>query len=158
MVRVLFVCLGNICRSPMAQAVFQRLVDDSGLSSEVEVDSAATGPWHVGEQPDPRAVESIESRGYEIRHLVGRQVDPSDFESFDYILAMDRTNLENLRQICPEEFKPKLQLVMDYAELPGHPEVPDPYGGGEEGFDVVFDLIDSAVRGLLRHIRQNNLQ
>ncbi len=158
MVRVLFVCLGNICRSPMAQAAFERLVAESGLESEVQVDSAGTGPWHVGEAPDPRAAEIAAERGYPITHQRGRQISAEDYEGFDYILAMDRENLANLRLECPSGLHHKLQLLMDYSDLPGYPEVPDPYHGGEEGFEIVADLIESAVRGLLSHIRQNDLQ
>ncbi len=152
MIRVLFVCTGNICRSPTAEGVFRGLVESAGLVESIEVDSAGTAHWHVGRAPDPRSAETARRRGIDIDRLRGRQVDDGDFEYFDYILAMDRDNLLELRRIGPAERHGKLRLLMEYAPDFGIDEVPDPYYGGESGFDRVFDMIEAASRGLLDEI------
>ncbi len=151
-VRVLFVCLGNICRSPTAHAVFERLVDAEGLSQHIEVDSAGTGAWHVGQPPDERAMAAAKVRGYRMAHLRARQVDPADLEAFDYVLAMDRSNLEHLRALCPRGLHERIALFLSHADCQ-EDEVPDPYYGGQDGFGLVLDLVESAAAGLLRDIR-----
>ena len=149
---VLFVCLGNICRSPTAHGVFEGMLAGRGLADMVEVDSCGTGGWHVGEAPDTRAAAEAAKRGYELGHLRARQVSAADFRRFDYILAMDRANLRDLRLLCPSEYAGHLGLFLEFAPDTGVTEVPDPYYGGEEGFSHVLDLVESASEGLLETI------
>lgn len=150
MTRVLFVCLGNICRSPTAHGVFESLLASHPLAAEVEVDSCGTGAWHVGEAPDERAVAEAARRGYRLDHLRARQFRPEDFERFDYILAMDEDNLASLEALHPEDYRGHLGLFLEFAPDSGRREVPDPYYGGAGGFSEVLDLIESASNGLLR--------
>ena len=151
--RVLFVCMGNICRSPMAEGAFTRLVDDAGLSARIAADSAGTHAYHIGEPPDERAQRAAARRGYAIGNQRGRQVMPVDFAEFDYILAMDDANLRALNRLCPPQHARKLRLLMEYHVDPAIREVPDPYYGGNDGFERVLDLVEHASRGLLRHLR-----
>jgi len=152
MTKVLFVCMGNICRSPTAHGVFLKIVDDKSLNKLIEVDSAGTHAHHVGEQPDPRAQAASLRRGIDLSPLRARQVKSSDFEYFDYILAMDRDNYSNLERICPAGYEHRLHLFLDYSALFEEKEVPDPYYGGESGFEHVLDLVEDASRGLLDEI------
>ena len=152
-VKVLFVCLGNICRSPTAEGVFTHQLREAGLLDLVSVDSAGTGHWHVGKAPDSRAIAAAASRAYDISRLRARQVDAADFTAFDYVLAMDEANLDELRALCPEDFSGHLGLFLNFA-APGSPTaVPDPYYGGAAGFDEVLDLVEAASAGLLQDIR-----
>ncbi len=153
MTSVLFVCLGNICRSPTAHGVFQHTIDHSALAGRVRVDSAGTGAWHVGKPPDRRAQQEALRRGVDISGLRARQVTGSDFHDFDLILAMDQQNLSDLQENCPVALQHKLGLFLSYAD---HPEtdVPDPYYGGEEGFRHVFNLVESASLGLRDQLLQ----
>jgi protein-tyrosine phosphatase len=152
-VRVLFVCMGNICRSPTAHGVFERLVRDAGLSEHVEIDSAGTHAYHVGEPPDPRAQSTALTRGYDLSAQRARRVRVEDFESFDFVVAMDAENLADLAAICPGEHREKLTLFMHYAGHLGEDEVPDPYYGGRQGFERVLDLVEAAAHGLLEQVR-----
>jgi protein-tyrosine phosphatase len=152
--RVLFVCMGNICRSPMAEGVFKRCVAEAGLSHYIASDSAGTHEYHIGEPPDARAQRAVERRGYDISGLRGRQVTRRDFREFDYVLAMDETNLRLLARLCPQEHAHKLKLFMDFHADPAMREVPDPYYGGVQGFESVLDMVEKAAQGLLRHLRQ----
>jgi len=146
-VRVLFVCMGNICRSPTAEGVMRRLLRDEGLADQIELDSAGTGGWHAGEPPDPRATEAARRRGIELAGAA-RQVEPEDFERFDLILAMDRDNLAALRRLAPDDAaRGKVRLLL------GDRDVPDPYYGGERGFEDVLDLVEGACRELLDELR-----
>ncbi|HID46653.1 MAG TPA: low molecular weight phosphotyrosine protein phosphatase [Chromatiaceae bacterium] len=156
-VSVLFVCMGNICRSPTAHGVFRKLVQDEGLDQLIEIDSAGTHAYHVDSPPDRRAQATAVSRNLDLSDLRGRQVEAGDFHRFDYVLAMDNENLENLRQICPAGTEEKISLFMDFAPDYGMPEVPDPYYGGDRGFEQVFDMIEEACSGLLADIRQHHL-
>jgi protein-tyrosine phosphatase len=149
---VLFVCLGNICRSPTAQGVFQQKVNAAGLQDRILVDSAGTGAGHVGESPDPRAISAALSRGYDLSMLVARTFSVSDFSRFGYILAMDQQNLGQLRQIAPADYPGQLRLFLDFHPHPLLTEIPDPYPGARSGFDQVLDLIEVASDGLLREI------
>ncbi|MGK2742493.1 low molecular weight protein-tyrosine-phosphatase [Tepidicaulis sp. LMO-SS28] len=149
MVRILFVCLGNICRSPTAEGVFARRAEAAGL--DFEADSAGTGDWHIGKAPDPRAASAAKARGYEIAHLRARQVSRDDFSAFDYVLAMDRMNLAELQRLAPTRFKGTLRLFLDFAPDAPLREVPDPYYGGDDGFAEVLDLIEAASDGLIAH-------
>lgn len=151
MQRVLFVCLGNICRSPTAHGVFEHMVHERGLSELIEVDSCGTGAWHVGEAPDTRSQAEARARGYELSHLRARQLERSDFERFDYILVMDRQNLSDAQRLCPSDYPGRLSLFLDFAKS-AIKEVPDPYYGGKAGFAQVLDLVESASEGLLDEI------
>ncbi|WP_457671682.1 low molecular weight protein-tyrosine-phosphatase [Thiolapillus sp.] len=156
-VGVLFVCMGNICRSPTAHGVFRQLARDEGLEQRIEIDSAGTHAYHVGSSPDPRAQAAAASRNIDLSDLRGRQVETGDFHRFDYILAMDNENLGILGNLCPVGAEEKLHLFMDFAPDYGMWEVPDPYYGGDRGFDQVFDMIEQASRGLMEEIRQRHL-
>lgn len=152
--RVLFVCMGNICRSPMAEGVFKRHVAEAGLSDQIASDSAGTHGYHIGEPPDPRAQRALERRGYDISELRARQVTRRDFDEFDHVLAMDEANFRLLARLCPQAQAHKLKLFMEFHADPAMREVPDPYYGGVQGFDTVLDMVEAAAQGLLRHLRQ----
>ncbi len=157
MVRVLFVCLGNICRSPLAEGVFRDMVTRAGLIEKIQIDSAGTHAYHVGDPPDPRALEAALRRGIDIGTLQGRKAARRDFEVFDYILAMDRENHANLLAICPHGLEHKLRLFLEFAPDRPEQEVPDPYYGGANGFERVLDMVEEASRGLLDDIRARYL-
>jgi protein-tyrosine phosphatase len=146
--------MGNICRSPTAEGVVRAHVERAGLADRVELDSAGTHAYHVGEPPDPRSQKAAARRGYDLSRLRARRVKEADFLRFDLILAMDRDNLSLLVKACPEEHQGKLQLFLDFARECGRDEVPDPYYGGPEGFDHVLDLAEAAAAGLLEFLRQ----
>jgi len=150
-VRLLMVCLGNICRSPTAQGVMEKYILNNSLQDFIEVDSAGTGDWHIGHPPDPRATRAAEHRGYAIVSQKARQVAPSDFHEFDYILAMDRNNLNNLKDQCPGNHRHKIKLLLDYGQY-SHDTVPDPYYSGDQGFELVLDLVEDACTQLLRQV------
>ncbi len=154
--RVLFVCLGNICRSPSAEGVFRETLANAGQEEAVFIESAGTGNWHVGKAPDARAQKAALGRGIDISAQRARQVRARDFEDFDLILAMDHDNLHDLRQAAPASARERIQLFLDFAPELGVSEVPDPYYGGSRGFDDVLDLIEAASAGLLDHIVQTS--
>ena len=149
------VCLGNICRSPTAHGVLEKSISVSGLSHLIEVDSAGTGDWHIGENPDARATTAAATRGYDISQQTARQVAAEDFERYHYILAMDRTNLKDLKARCPRAMLPKLQLLLAYGNST-HESVPDPYYSGEEGFELVLDLVEESCSNLLQKIIEDH--
>jgi len=153
-VRILFVCLGNICRSPTAAGVLRALAAREAPELKLEVDSAGTSGYHIGQQPDPRTREAAARRGYDLSALRARIVEPIDFERFDLILAMDRENLRVLRRRAPAAAHRRLRLFLEFAPEAAPEDVPDPYYGGPNGFEEVLDLIESATRGLLTHLRQ----
>lgn len=157
MVKILFVCLGNICRSPTAEGVFRELVKRKGLSDVIKTDSAGTGNWHVGKEPDIRAQETAKIRGFDISDLRGRQALAKDFITFDYVVAMDRSNYGNLQNICPDGYHDRLHMFLSFFEDSPEEEVPDPYYGGPAGFDYVFDLVEEASEGLIKDIEKNYL-
>ncbi len=152
-VKVLFVCMGNICRSPTAHGVFRKLVEDNALTQQIEIDSAGTHAYHVGNPPDGRAQETAISRGIRLDDLRARQVNAGDMRAFDYIIAMDDDNYRILHDLCPREFRDKLYLLMQFAPELGAKEVPDPYYGGALGFEQVFDMVEAASAGLLEEIK-----
>ena len=156
-VKVLMVCLGNICRSPTAHAVFAQRVGAAGLIHRIEVDSAGTGDWHIGHKPDNRAREAGARRGYDLDSLRARQVCADDFSRFDYILAMDENNLRYLQQLSHPQLRHKIRLFMEFSDSKER-AVPDPYYGGPEGFEQVLDLVEAASDGLLDHIRDTELR
>ncbi|MDX1693885.1 MAG: low molecular weight protein-tyrosine-phosphatase [Ketobacteraceae bacterium] len=153
MTKVLFVCLGNICRSPTAEAVFRGLAEKEDMLEDLVIDSCGTSGYHIGESPDDRAAAVARRRGYDMSDLMGRQVNASDFETFDYILAMDRANLRDLRRQCPAAMQEKIALFLTYSKKYSEDEVPDPYYGGAQGFDRVFDMVEDASIGLLEAIK-----
>jgi protein-tyrosine phosphatase len=146
--------MGNICRSPTAEGVFRRYVNSAGLSDLIGIDSAGTHGYHVGSAPDPRAVAAAARRRYDLNGLKARRVRDADFGEFQHLLAMDQTNLDHLLEQCPLIHRGKLSLFLDYAPRAKYREVPDPYYGGAEGFELVLDLIEQASEGLLDHLRQ----
>ena len=152
--RVLFVCMGNICRSPTAEGVFREFVRRHAPELELEIDSAGTHDYHVGEPPDPRALKAASTRGLDISGLRARQVEDADFERFDLILAMDRLNYETLRDRSPPVFHSRIRLLLEFADDTGRQEVPDPYYGGAKGFEEVLDLLEDASAGLLAEVRR----
>ena len=154
-IRVLMVCLGNICRSPTAEAMLRRKAHEAGLDGRIEVDSAGTADYHVDSPPDRRAIAHGERRGLEMRHLRGRQVSREDFDRFDHVLAMDEDNLMNLRRLRPPGSHAKLALLLSYAPEAGALEVPDPYYGGPEGFETVLDLAAAAADGFIASVVSN---
>ncbi|MGH8218641.1 MAG: low molecular weight protein-tyrosine-phosphatase [Steroidobacteraceae bacterium] len=152
--RVLFVCLGNICRSPTAEAVFRTLAAREAPDLHVLVESAGTAEYHVGSAPDARAQAAARRRGYQMAGLRARSIERRDFGRFDLILAMDRSNLSALQRLAPHTAAERVRLFLEYAADAGVREVPDPYYGGPNGFEEVLDLIEDASRGLLRHLRE----
>lgn len=150
MKKVLFVCLGNICRSPTAEAVFKKMAKEAGL--KVEIDSAGTIATHTGEQPDSRSMEHGKKRGYSFHGQYSRKVKQSDFQYFDYIFAMDRSNLRDLLAQCPKELHHKVQLFLSLSNDPEQ-EVPDPYYGGDAGFERVLDLVENASTALITRLK-----
>jgi protein-tyrosine phosphatase len=159
-VRVLFVCLGNICRSPTAEGVMRGLVEEAGLSTRIEVESAGTGDWHVGEGPDERAAAAAARRGVTLAGSA-RRVEPADLDAYDYLIAMDRDNLAELRRLASgPHHEVKLGLLREHDEIAaaaGELEVPDPYFGGPDGFEVVLDTVEAACRGLLARIADERI-
>lgn len=158
MTKILFVCMGNICRSPTAEGVFRKMVQDAGLNKDVRLDSAGTHAYHVGEAPDVRAQAAARKRGYEIADIRARQIRPDDFREFDYILAMDWDNLQLLQQQCPRGYQHKLMLLMRFANEFEEATVPDPYYGGPEGFNKVLDYVEDACTGLAEVVRKRAMQ
>ncbi len=150
---VLFVCMGNICRSPTAEGVFRHHVNAAGLSDNIEIDSAGTHAYHVGEPPDRRARAAAERRGMSLDGIRARRVHATDFERFDYIIAMDEDNLYRLRQEAPDGHTAELRLFLEFS-AGAETEVPDPYYGGTAGFERVLDLVDDASRGLLDALKR----
>jgi protein-tyrosine phosphatase len=155
-VKILFVCLGNICRSPTAEAVFRAIAARDAPDLTVEVDSAGTAGYHIGAPPDPRTISAAHRRGYDMSPLRARVVEPRDFELYDLILAMDRENLSALHQRAPAHTLEHIRLFLEFAPDTGVAEVPDPYYGGPNGFEEVLDLIEAATHGLLQHLRQRS--
>lgn len=155
-VSVLFVCMGNICRSPTAEAVFRHYVESAGMAEQILIDSAGTHDYHIGDKPDARAQRAAQQRGYDMSRLRGRQVGEGDFSSFDYVLAMDMANLSILQRITPPGSDTRARLFLEYARHHGEREVPDPYYGGEDGFERVLDMVEDAAQGLLQEIRRQH--
>lgn len=152
---VLFVCLGNICRSPTAHAVFRQKVKDAGIL--VEIESAGTSAYHEGAKPDPRSIAAGKKRNYDFSGIESRKIRDEDFEHYDYILAMDNDNLASLLNQCPSEYQHKVKLFLTFAENYGDTdEVPDPYYGGAAGFELVLDLIEDASKGLLQALNNKS--
>jgi protein-tyrosine phosphatase len=152
---VLFVCTGNICRSPTAEAIFRKLAADAGMAEAVTADSAGTHGYHVGEPPDPRAQKAAAKRGYDLNALRARTIEDADFQRFDLILAMDQEHYATLSRIAGAAAGHKLKLMMSYARRFKEREVPDPYYGGPQGFERVLDMLEDAAEGLLESLRRD---
>ncbi len=153
-ISVLFVCLGNICRSPSCEGVFRKLALAHQIDVEIEIDSAGTGNYHIGHPPDARAIAAAARRDIDISDLRARQAHAQDMEIFDYVIAMDRMNHEDLMRLSPRHARSKIRLLMEFAHNWPDDEVPDPYYGGKAGFDRVLDMIEDASEGLIADIRR----
>jgi protein-tyrosine phosphatase len=151
-INVLFVCMGNICRSPTAEGVFTDLLAKNSLTQRFKVDSAGTHAYHVGDAPDLRAQKAARDRGIELKHIRSRKIAAYDFVEFDHILVMDDDNFQVLDALCPEEYKPKIGYLLDYAPHFQTREVPDPYYGGAYGFERVLDMVEAACEGFLKTV------
>lgn len=148
---VLFICTGNICRSPTAEGILRKRVEELGL--DVVVDSAGTHGYHVGDAPDPRSIKAAAKRGYDISRLKARRIAAEDFEHFDFVVALDGEHMRLMRRSCPPELQHKLCEMMVFAPQAQHREVPDPYYGPADGFELVLDLLEEAIEGLLKEIQ-----
>ena len=157
MVNVLFVCLGNICRSPLAEGIFSHLVSKQGLENKIKVESAGISGWHIGERPDSRSIEVANANGIELDSY-GRKAITEDFKEFDYIIAMDRDNFSDLKKLPGKsrEGAAKLYLIRDFDDLGKGQDVPDPYYGGDEGFTYVYELLDRSCQNLLEEIKESH--
>lgn len=154
-VKVLFVCLGNICRSPTAEGVFRHIIQQASLEHNIVVDSAGTHAYHVGEPPDNRAQKAAIKRNIDLSNQRARRVSRKDFLEFDYVIAMDTDNKNDLLSMCPDGYEDKIHLFLDFSDS-DETDVPDPYYGQGRGFDIVLDLVEGAARGLLRHIQNHH--
>lgn len=154
-IKVLFVCMGNICRSPTAEGVFTKLVNDKNLTTLFTIDSAGTHAYHVGNPPDYRAQQAARGRGVELQHLRARKIDESDFDYFDYILVMDDDNFANVTYDCPPEQREKIKYFLDFAPHLGVRQVPDPYYGEKLGFERVLDMVEDASLGFLEALQKS---
>ncbi|SJM89392.1 low molecular weight protein-tyrosine-phosphatase [Crenothrix polyspora] len=153
---VLFVCMGNICRSPTAEGVFAKLIKDKHVDKYFLIDSAGTHAYHIGDAPDLRSQKAANDRGVTLAHLRARKVNREDFVNFDFILVMDDDNYANLIMQCPEQYKNKIHYFLDYAPQLATREVPDPYYGGKYGFEKVLDMIEAASLGFLAHVQKTD--
>jgi protein-tyrosine phosphatase len=153
MKKVLFVCLGNICRSPAAEGVFRHLVEQAGLQGAIQIDSCGTAAHHAGEPADTRMQTHAKDRGYELTSIA-RGLERSDLEEFDYIITMDNSNYNNVVALTADDIKYKIKKMMDFATHHPHDQIPDPYYGGSEGFELVLDLLEDACQGLLEDIQK----
>jgi protein-tyrosine phosphatase len=156
MIRVLFVCMGNICRSPTAEGVFRHKVNEAGLSDKIHIDSAGTHAYHIGNPPDPRSQQAALKRNIDLSGQRARKVSTDDFDEFDYVIAMDMSNMDDLQAICPSGLEGKVQPFLKFAASTNVTEVPDPYYGGGNGFEIVLDLIEEAADGLITHLQKHH--
>lgn len=157
-INVLFVCLGNICRSPAAQGILEKMVFDAGLEQQIKVDSCGTAAFNVGKNPDPRSVAASAEAGYDISQQIARQIDDDDFTNNDIIIAMDRPNLTNIQAWAPKDFKGEINLFMHYAKHNGHTQIPDPYYADTNQFNAVINTLEKASQALLDYIKQHYLE
>jgi protein-tyrosine phosphatase len=153
LVSVLFVCTGNICRSPTAEGVFRAMLKSTGLAEQVAVDSAGIAGYHKGEPPDERSTITARNRGIDLSNQRARQLDSEDFETFDFLVAMDQTHFDHMMRLCPESETARIKLLLDYAPQVGTRNVPDPYYGAHDGFNYVLDLVEAGSTGLLQEVR-----
>jgi len=151
---VLFVCTGNICRSPSAEAILRHKASESGVGDRLTIDSAGLGEWHLGDSPDPRAAEAVEARGYPMGAQTARLVTARDFERFDYVIALDEGHHAQLAKLCPPGRRDRLRLFLEFAPHAGRKSVPDPYYGDTRGFDAMVELIEAGTDGLLADLAE----
>jgi len=151
--RTLFVCTGNICRSPTAEAIFRHRIREAGLDDILEVDSCGTHGYHVGESPDPRTIQAAKGRGYQMVDLIARQLQTEDFHQFDLILALDKGHLSHIEAYAPADRRANCALFLEYVGVNHHSQVPDPYYGGEDGFQLVLDLVEEGTERLLTQLQ-----
>ena len=156
MTKVLFVCMGNICRSPTAEGVFRHKVKNAALENEIEIDSAGTHAYHIGNPPDPRAQSAALKRGIDLSPLRARRVKPEDFMHYDYVIAMDESNRKDLQTVCPAGYEDRIHMFLDFGGSDNN-EVPDPYYGSGNGFEIVLNLIEDASEGLLKHLSSKHV-
>ncbi len=157
MVKILFVCMGNICRSPTAEGVFRHKVTEAGLEDRIHIDSAGTHAYHVGQPPDLRAQKTARAHGFDLSDQRARRVTTDDFKQFDYVIAMDSDNESDLHSVCPTGYDHRIHRFLAFAPLRTVTDVPDPYYGGSNGFEKVLELVENAADGLLDHLRRHNL-
>jgi len=157
LIKVIFICMGNICRSPTAEAVFTSMVNAKKLSQRIEVDSVGTGSWHIGNPPDKRSQLAAAQRGYDLTNQRSRLINNIDIIKSNYLIAMDTSNMESVQKMMPPGIKGKLSLFLEFAPHLDYKDVPDPYYSGTNGFDLVLDLVEEASKGLLTHIQNHNL-
>lgn len=155
-IKILFVCLGNICRSPTAEAVFRKLVETEGLSDYFEIDSAGTAGYHIGDMADSRSIRHAQKRGYDLTPHRARRIEAEDLDYYDYIITMDEDNYSNVAALCTTQWK-KLKRFMDFAPETGYDEIPDPYSRGPEAFELTLDLCEKAAKGLLDFLKEKHL-
>ena len=155
-IKVLFVCMGNICRSPSAEGVFRDKVLAAGFDDKIHIDSAGTHAYHIGNPPDPRSQQAATKRDYDLSAQRARKVEVSDFDEFDYVLAMDMSNEDDLQAICPAGLEEKIHLFLKFSDNTDKKEVPDPYYGSGNGFEIVLDLIEDAADGLIAHLQKHH--
>jgi protein-tyrosine phosphatase len=153
---ILFVCTANICRSPMAEGVLRKFLANQGMQDGFEIDSVGTHDYQVGKAPFADAVESARKRGYNITHLVSRKIRPHDFDHFDFILGMDRSNIANLKTIAPTRCKQKIELLLEYGDKYHGKEIPDPYGREKKDFELALDMIEDGCKGLVELLKATN--
>jgi protein-tyrosine phosphatase len=157
MVKILFVCMGNICRSPTAEGVFRHKVAEAGLEDRIAIDSAGTHAYHVGQPPDLRAQKTALNHGFDLSEQRARRITADDFEQFDYVIAMDSDNESDLHAVCPAGYEQRIHRFLKFAPSSMESDVPDPYYGGSNGFEKVLALVENAADGLLDHLRRHNL-
>jgi|TARA_R110002167_G_scaffold84099_4_gene228567 protein-tyrosine phosphatase len=155
-IHVVFVCLGNICRSPAAQGVFEKYINDAGLADEITVDSCGTAAFNIGKSPDPRSITAAGRAGYDITQQIARQINDEDYHRASYVIAMDRMNLTNVLAWAPADFEGEIKLLMDYCGHSGNSQIPDPYYDDEHSFDRVIQQIEIAAKGLLDTIKDRH--
>ena len=155
-IHIVFVCLGNICRSPSAQGILEKLVKDANLESQISVDSCGTAAFNVGKSPDPRAIAACKKQGYDIASQIARQITVEDYDKADYVIAMDNINMMNVKAWAPENYAGELSLFMRYGGASEYAQVPDPYYDDADKFDGTVKVLERAARGLLKQIREKH--
>tara|TARA_B100000767_G_scaffold274831_1_gene309149 strand:- start:1135 stop:1614 length:480 start_codon:yes stop_codon:yes gene_type:complete len=153
-IHIVFVCLGNICRSPSAQGILERLVNDAGLQDKITVDSCGTAAFNVGKNPDPRAIAACQRKGYDIEKQIARQITPADYEQANYVISMDNINMMSVKAWAPEDYQGELSLFMRYGGASEYAQVPDPYYHEANQFDGTVSVLEKAAKGLLTHLRK----
>ena len=155
-INILFVCLGNICRSPAAEGIFSKLVENAQLSDKIKVDSCGTAAFNIGKSPDPRAMAAAARAGYDISQQIARQINDNDYDVNHYLIAMDRINLTNVKAWAPKDFEGDIELFMAYSQKSGNTQIPDPFYDDERQFDKVIQILETSAVGLLEHIRKQH--